>query len=857
MINMNSPKKCCEPSSVSLKGAVTDNDSGYISQNVESNSSYDASLDNRPTSLTAPELGIKEAFLGENALLEKPSLTLKSDQVETDDFGEFGHLYFMSSISDNAVVPSSVSSQNTTFSGFDEVLNLSGTIPVAPSIILTEPIPEAPVKMKTFVLHPDKENDSNYENIKNNIKVDSNESRLNSSFEDTEATLNSIQTRLMSANNEMSLFESFYSFVCKLYTKNEPVLEDTEINSINPSQLHINQKQKVTDSPHKNLYLELENVKKVPEVCSVNSSTPTKQKTSAVATVSPELFSDDETEPVVQNNSSLQKSLNEVICDDYALAKRTRDSLGGVPPPPSITLPLVSAAEILDKAIENKALFTTQEDVNNFKQKEERQRCLLIDANATDYKTNDWPAVSQIRYHGIHYNRSKINEEFEHLCVQYAERYIGAETQSSCTVFGMGTSSPTKRRFKYGRTVKSPGKNLSHLARRRITFSRESLGISANCASIGSRTRQIMVDAKKFDMLPRRKSPKKKSPRKTPRKSPQKKSNTPKSSDKKKHMLSFSSRAIEENLNQLSFLSSARPSTTKRALFQSPQRKECNSSLSWFNSDNSNSSCSQHSNRSSRRALFPSPKRNSPSKMTISSIYPARRKMTPKRALFKSPDKQSTSVKDVCDKKRKRVEDVQQVSNKLARGIPTDTEDSSSDTKPSTSLGSSQDISQHRKKKLMWTVAEALRTQNIDLKHPQFKVYASVLARVIRHFLPNLFTNGPRTEGSTTESMLRIARQYVFAVTRGKTVDQIIREAQKKSRIRRSSGCTDLDKLGEASNVLQVRNKENILQDRINIMEESSNNRPLNKVRRSEKVERIRRVINFGDDNDVSNTSIR
>uniref|UniRef100_A0A1Y1LZ89 Uncharacterized protein n=1 Tax=Photinus pyralis TaxID=7054 RepID=A0A1Y1LZ89_PHOPY len=851
---MISPEKNCEDK---VKPIVTDNDSGYISQNVESNSSYDTLIDHGHVSIAAP---ITEVFLSENALLEKPSLSITSEQLEGNDYGEFDHLYFMSSISDNAIVPSSVTSQSTTFSGFDndEVLNLSGTIPTAPPIIIAESSRETPVKMKTFALGSDKENDGNYENIKTNTKIDLNESK-NSSFDDTEATLNSIQTRLMSANNDMSLFESFYSFVCKLYTKNEPVSDHTDANSINPSQLHIYQKQKdaacFADSPAKNL-LELENVKKVSETC---SSTPSKQTTAPLAAVTPELFSDDEeTESALQNNSSLlQKSTDEVDCDERALVKRTRDSLGGVPPPPSITLPLMSATEILERAMEHKALFTTQEDINNIHRKEERRKCLLIDPNNADYKTSEWTNLGsnmlQLRYHGIHYNRSTVSEEFEHLCVKYAERYIGAETQSSCTVFGVGASSPAKRRFKYGRTVKSPGKNLSHLARRRITFSRDSLGISAKCASIGSRTRQIMVDAKKFDMLPKRRSPTKKSPRKTPRKSPKKKANTPKSSSKKKHTLSLTSHAIEENLSQLSFLSSSRPSTTKRALFQSPPHKECSSTLSWFNSDNSNSSCSQHSNVSSRRALFPSPpKRNSPSKMTISSLYPARRKMTPKRALFKSPDKQN----DGCDKKRKRAEDDERPPNKLVKVAPADTK-GSNETKPSTSLGSSQEISQHRKKKLMWTVAEALRTQSIDLKHPQFKVYASVLARVIRHFLPNLFTNGPRTEGgSTTESMLRIARQYVFAVTRGKTVDQIIREAQKKSRLRRPPSCAELDKLSDGSNLLQGRNKENVLQDRINIIEETSNNRP-NKVGRSEKIERIRRVINFGDDNEVSNTSIR
>lgn len=76
-------------------------------------------------------------------------------------------------------------------------------------------------------------------------------------------------------------------------------------------------------------------------------------------------------------------------------------------------------------------------------------------------------------------------------------------------------------------------------------------------------------------------------------------------------------------------------------------------------------------------------------------------------------------------------------------------------------------------------MAEALRSQGIRMDHPQFKVYASVLARVTRRFLPNLFMSTGRSEGSTSETILRIAKKYVFAVTRGKTVDEIVAEAEK------------------------------------------------------------------------------
>lgn len=97
------------------------------------------------------------------------------------------------------------------------------------------------------------------------------------------------------------------------------------------------------------------------------------------------------------------------------------------------------------------------------------------------------------------YNRNKINENFEHLCLKYAERYIGAETQSSCTIFGTDILSPSKRKCKFKRAAKSPGKRLSHLAKRRISFTSvasQSTAGPSNSSLIGARTRQIMVDAR-------------------------------------------------------------------------------------------------------------------------------------------------------------------------------------------------------------------------------------------------------------------------------------------------------------------------------------------------------------------------
>lgn len=180
------------------------------------------------------------------------------------------------------------------------------------------------------------------------------------------------------------------------------------------------------------------------------------------------------------------------------------------------------------------------------------------------------------------YNRSKYSEEFEQLCIKYAERYVGAETQSSCTVFETNTNSPSKRKStKLRWTTKSPGRRLSHLARRRITFNNPVLQNSG--ATVCSRARQILVDARRLELLSRRKSPRKsprkrvsprKTPKKTPRKSPRVKGRTPSSSTKKRLALQFRMYSEEEPIPSTSSTSSSfKANITKRALFQSPDRE--------------------------------------------------------------------------------------------------------------------------------------------------------------------------------------------------------------------------------------------------------------------------------------------
>ena len=92
------------------------------------------------------------------------------------------------------------------------------------------------------------------------------------------------------------------------------------------------------------------------------------------------------------------------------------------------------------------------------------------------------------------YNRNKSIEEFENLRIKLCDRYIGAETQSTCNVwFAKQVPGSARKRSLLAKrnNGQSPGKRLSYLARRRRTFS------SANLQGLGLvEKKQLMLNVK-------------------------------------------------------------------------------------------------------------------------------------------------------------------------------------------------------------------------------------------------------------------------------------------------------------------------------------------------------------------------
>lgn len=116
--------------------------------------------------------------------------------------------------------------------------------------------------------------------------------------------------------------------------------------------------------------------------------------------------------------------------------------------------------------------------------------------------------------------------------------------------------------------------------------------------------------------------------------------------------------------------------------------------------------------------------------------------------------------------------------------------------------------------------------------------------------------NAPRPEGGTSERMLRIARQHIHAVIKGKSVDEIIKEFE-ISRIKnmKPNGYVGLE--AHQNDVSTARNKENVFRDRLNTMSIEKQKVGINRgeliktilPKFDNPIDRARRMIKFDDEN--------
>ncbi|XP_045522258.1 uncharacterized protein LOC123712923 isoform X2 [Pieris brassicae] len=345
----------------------------------------------------------------------------------------------------------------------------------------------------------------------------------------------------------------------------------------------------------------------------------------------------------------------------------------------------------------------------------------------TDVKESLWPDVLKCRYHDVYYNLSSHRENYETLLQRYAERFIGAETNTSVTIYSGGTQSPTsasKRkalRLKLAQ-AKSPGRRLSHLARRRQAFcSAATVGQKAHNSS-----RMVLIDKKKVvNSADRhgktRRTPGKKTPRKTPEAG---------GSGKKKAARRL---LLDE--------------APKRALFVSPEGAALGLTA-------------PKPLGKSRRSLFGSPIGQTESKST-----------------------------DGASKRKREDDDGDSKRVKMAKSLSFGGDSSEYplshlplQRRASELLSSknSAELNDSHKKKLLWAVSEALRTHGWRMSCPGFREKASQLARLTRRLL-TLPPHAHRLAApalSTSDTLLKLARRYAFAVIRGRTVEECFRDEE-------------------------------------------------------------------------------
>lgn len=218
---------------------------------------------------------------------------------------------------------------------------------------------------------------------------------------------------------------------------------------------------------------------------------------------SPEnLFDDDDEEEVFgiqksdtsANSSGLtiddggNETLRKLLTNETRLLKRMQRSLTGILPPPSVTASKLTISELLERYQTNVCLDREPIELTH------DESLFLPNCSIEETQKLSWPDSKHIQGLGVCYNRSKTTEKIELVALDLVERYVGCETVSSYTTCVKSPQSSKKRALKSKAVMQSPGRRLSHLARRRAIFS------SANLKqSVGATNRQIVLNPKRQD----------------------------------------------------------------------------------------------------------------------------------------------------------------------------------------------------------------------------------------------------------------------------------------------------------------------------------------------------------------------
>lgn len=511
-----------------------------------------------------------------------------------------------------------------------------------------------------------------------------------------------------------------------------------------------------------------------------------------------------DSENVPASNTTTTKFMNPVEQIERKLLRKLQTALSGVLPPPSVTYSRIDVARMLTLYQQNEdRLFYRNDEVVEKPppQSEEGSDDYLSKPTHPPKELGElqWPDLLKARAHGVYYNHSTVTEKVELLGLKYVERYIGAETSTSFDI-SRAPSSAKKKSLRLKLLNKSPGSRLSHLARRRATFSsanllNSSIGSTSTASSsslAGSQrrvcNRQIVLDTKKSDN--RRKSKGRTPKRRTPgrRKTP--------GSSAKKRTLSLPVAKPSQALSR---------EAPKRALFQSPPDEPAPSKPS-RSSPSLNRTASSKTLKLKRVLFSPPVKRRL-------ALPPNGGRIGSSENVTNATTESSSGIRNIStgesvelgsgepSGKRKRPvdeeDDVQK--SKISRTEPIKEEDltprsskfprsqsfclGSQSKNSKSSLDSSRSgrtlvransesvtLTENHRKKLLWAVSQALQTKQISMKHENFRKFASILAHVVKKLFLEF---NDHSVSSTSEKMLRLAHKHLFDVLQGQSAEEI------------------------------------------------------------------------------------
>ncbi|KAL1463300.1 hypothetical protein WDU94_015063 [Cyamophila willieti] len=544
---------------------------------------------------------------------------------------------------------------------------------------------------------------------------------------------------------------------------------------------------------------------------------------------SPDLFESEESDDgecfTEDTTSSKPEDIGfklDVDVRDEKYLKTLKTTLAGIPPPPKFTIPQFSAAEMLEMYNKNvEDYLGVLKDVDKTEDK-------VINE---EMKQLQFPDSMKCLYYGIHYNRGPVSVEFESLSDKYRARYVGCETSStvidkaktnSATDHLTGSAKKKARRHPWNY---SPGRRLSHLARRRQIFTSASMAKSALGNRAVGRANGVM-DSKRMILL-----------------------------DKKKSSQTSSTSACRARLSSLSLAASSRTSTSsgvystmptlesnaptiptnashsqmpslKRALFQSPDCFSKDSSAACLSSADCKETPRTDKNKA-RRALFSSGTKKTPSKKTPNKKTPNKktprkgggglgrtphkgtptssRKKTPRKSLFADPDSRNRlSSRDLfnVNGKRGRSESLLNLHQSAA----------------DSSVNNIVTLSNDEKKKLLWVVYHCLKEKKINTKNSLYKPCQNYLYRLCSDEWKAQLREHPvgGKVSNVSERMLNIARKFVSGVIL-KIKNQSFYHSSSSAKLDNSSESGDTSVSHSASNPADSR-----LQDHLSTCDEKS-----------------------------------